>query len=208
MVRKHSEDQLDHKCFQLVGEFLSQWALLESALDEGLSIISRMELIETIALRHQLNFSNKLDLFKHLIVTLTDSDQEKIIRRELCEEIRRVSFGRNMIVHSLFSPENSSGGDVGIRFFKNHKNKEGFTVEDKVIYESEFYEKFELIDDLIEKINSTSAESSGFRMKMAQEKKRILSFTIPVDKMGDFSQSGLGALFQLIQFENSRNTEQ
>jgi hypothetical protein len=190
----------------LVGEFLSQWALLESALDEGLSIISRMGAIETVALRTQLNFRNKIDLFQHLIVTLTDLDDEKQTRKGICDEVRRLSFIRNMIVHSLFSPEYSPEGHIGVRFFKNQKSKDGFKVDEKVIYENEFYDIFGSIDTLIESIDSKSAESSGFRMMMAQERKRLLSFTIPVDKMGDAGQSGLGALFQLIQLEQPGKT--
>jgi hypothetical protein len=206
MTKEHGEDQLDDKCFQLVGEFLSQWALLESALDEGLSIISRMELIETIALRTQLNFRNKIDLFQQLIVTLTDSDEEKQVRKGICENIRSLSSTRNMIVHSLFSAEYSSDGQIGVRFFKSKKDKEGFKIDEKVIDEDNFYEIFDSIDNLIELVNTKSTEASGFRMMMAQENKRVLSFTIPVEKMGDAGQSGLGALFQLIQLEQSGNT--
>jgi hypothetical protein len=194
MASERRLNQLEEKCFQLVGEFMGQWALLESAIDDGISEISRMGAIENIALRTQLSFQNKIDLLQYLIVTFTQESKDKQERKDLCSRIRAISTIRNTIVHSLFW----SNDDGSINFSKSQKSKGEFKIDKKVISEREFYDIFDQIDREIDLINRKSAESAIFRKTLESELKPAWSFTIPVERMEDASQSGLGALLQFI----------
>jgi hypothetical protein len=194
MVSEDREYQLEAKGFQLVGEFMSNWAALEAEIDEGLGRISRMGPLVSLALRTQLSFRDKVDLFQHLTSNYTQNDTEKEIVKSFLKSIRNLSSTRNTIVHSVFWMDDNSS----IIFSKSKMNEGNLKFQELTITESEFDDIFDTITQLIENVRSATDSAVRRRDETERESDFLVSFTLPVKEVNDAEKSGLGALFQLL----------
>jgi hypothetical protein len=95
--------------------------------------------------------------------------------------------------------ENSS-----VVFSKSQMNEGNLKFRELSISETEFENLFEKIKSLKLSINTAAQSAAEYRASSENRSSSVVSFTLPVERIGDAQSSGLGALFQL--FSRSDNS--
>jgi hypothetical protein len=103
-MRKLSDPDPNIGCCILVGQFLQNWALMESRVDDAIGKAFGLDILQKSVVCSHLGFREKIFILKtaiHLSLVLTE-DKERF--GTILDRLQNYSAKRNMIAHRLFFP--------------------------------------------------------------------------------------------------------
>jgi len=100
---KLTGEDFNHACF-LVGRFMYEWALLESAINGGVGKLLGMDAVEETIATNNMQFRNKANILKTVIDLRGGGDDWAKAAHKDIEKICDLSLDRNIVAHTIFGP--------------------------------------------------------------------------------------------------------
>jgi hypothetical protein len=98
------------RAFTLVGAFMAQFGLLESALSDALATMLKLEGLNMVIIMRNMQFSDKVRTFRTLVDMYIWPREEKKKYDDLAKQMLSLADDRNMIAHTVFKPSQISDG--------------------------------------------------------------------------------------------------
>lgn len=156
-MTKAQPPKLSHtEAFQLVGEFMFNWAFLENRLNYLVGALLGADGWEGSALAANMTVRDKINLARTLLdAHISDPDERKATMKIL-DRVSKRNGDRNMVAHTAFG-----AGPGGVTFF-SVKAKGKFALPDEVWSVKEFKTRHQLMARLADELYALAAKHGRF----------------------------------------------
>lgn len=113
MTYRSKENYL--RCYQLVGQFMQQWALLEATLKDAVEKALKLTVVQAVIITNNIQLRDKIRILRTAVDFLLPKpeDECKRLKERLLEITDFATRKRNVLAHEVFGP--AKDGD-GVRF--------------------------------------------------------------------------------------------